>query len=237
MDPAYVVALAVLADERVVLTDHADPMGARLTGAARATGRPDRRQRHDSRRDHHLAGRHELPVQLDQPERVGGADGQRPGREPAPHSAEKRILHHPTPALVGLVDQESRPAAQFAWHHILQQQDRSREPAVLTQNDLTLHRRSERHLGRLDQPLTRHPEAGPRHENHCNHRKSGEQQSEPHHVALTGDHRDQHHGDAGDQKDPASCGEQSPGFPHLRSGMCTDWIAWAMMSVTVRRAS
>jgi hypothetical protein len=64
-----------------------------------------------------------------------------------------------------------------------------------------------------------------------------EQQSEPHHVALTGDHRDQHHGDAGDQKDPASCGEQSPGFPHLRSGMCTDWIAWAMMSVTVRRAS
>ena len=162
-----------------------------------------------------------------------------PVGEPTPNPAEQRILHHPTPAQVGLVDQEPRPAAELAGHRILQQQDRRRQPALLAEHDLAGHRRSERHLGRLDGPLARHPQAGSGHQDHRNDRERGQQQADPHHVALAGGHGDQHDGHPGDEEEPAPGGQQAPGTRHryLRSGMCTELMAWAITSVTERRAS
>jgi len=79
-----------ISENPVILTDYTDPMRTGLTRTARAARRSDRRQRDHSRCDHHLARRHELPVQLDQPERVGGTHGERPGREPTPYPTEER---------------------------------------------------------------------------------------------------------------------------------------------------
>ena len=70
-------------------------------------------------------------------------------------------------------------------------------------------------------------------------RERGQQQSDPHHVALAGGHGDQHDGHPGDEEQPAADGQQAPWTRHryLRSGMCTELTAWAITSVTERRAS
>ena len=105
-----------------------------------AADRADGRQRHDPRRHHHLAGRDELAVQLHQTERVDGSYGQRARGEAAAYPAEQRVLHHPPPAQIRPVHQESGAGAQLARHGVLEQQDPGRQPAILAEHDLAFHR-------------------------------------------------------------------------------------------------
>ncbi len=140
MDSAYVVTLPVLPDQCVVLADDANAVWSGLAGAAAAASCPNGRQRHDPRSHHDLAGRDELPIKLHQTERINCPYRQRSRGEPPAYPSEQRILHDPAPALIRPIHQESRPAAQLPRHRILQQQDPGRQPAVLAEDDLALHR-------------------------------------------------------------------------------------------------
>ena len=176
---------------------------------------PDGRQRHHLRGDHHLGGRHELPVQLHQPERVGGPHGQRPGARtdrapgraagtPPPAASAgppcrpgtaagcpARGAPHPPAAGSPAGSRPSWPS--MIWPFI---GDPSGTWAGSTERSQDIRSRARETQDRRD------------------HRQCGEQQADPHHVALAGRHGDQHDGHPGEQEHPAAHREQAPGTRH-----------------------
>jgi hypothetical protein len=85
MDPPYIITLPVLPDQRVVLTNDANPMWSSVTGAAAAARCPDGRKRHDTGGHHHLAGSDELSIKLHKTEWVNRSYRQGASGEAAAH--------------------------------------------------------------------------------------------------------------------------------------------------------
>ena len=132
MDSAYVVTLAVLPYQRVVLPYDANAVGSGIAGVATAASCPNGRQRYDARSHHDLASCDELPIKLHQTERINCPYCQWSRGEPPAYPSEQRILHDPAPAQIRPIHQEARPAAQLPRHRILQKQDAGRKSPVLS---------------------------------------------------------------------------------------------------------
>jgi hypothetical protein len=214
VDAPHLVAATVLTDQGVVLAHDADPVRPRLARAAAPTRGAHRREGEDLGGDHDLAGGHELPVQLDEAEGVGGADPERSGGEAAADPAEHRVLDLAAPAQVGLVDEEPGSGAELARHLVLEHQDAGRQPAVLAEGDPTPHGRAERHLRRLHRTLAGQPEPRPRDQHGRHDRQGQQQQGDPHDVTLAGDHRHEQGDEAGDDEEAAPPGEHAPRTRH-----------------------